>query len=640
MPSPEAPNFNPTPASGESVGETPRQTYQARGETTLRAEHEQRERELLEERAKVMEELQAVRARIASTKQELGIQAAPEGQEQSPTATPENPSTTETPTGTAEPAAPVAPTSGEAPTTTPTGGETPATPATPENPAGSEIPPVSPAPVSPEGNPAQGTTGNTGSTTSGTGAETGTTQGTTGNTSPVAGETGSGDPETQPSPEEIQNTINKAKKNSAFKKVIIGVATVAMAGIMAVGGWLGINALNKNQNQNTEPSRPGIVSVVAEETTTVGENQETKGIYDGYGEKGMWLSDSKGGSYDFASAKETAEACDSDECEMMKYTSRNQVESYADYIANLPEELQPEGFKGLTILEAEKKLEGLSDEDYDAVKQQFDGVIDGAFTRDVTLNGDYHNSYMRLIDPSKPATHDNMELVECTTHENGTKAVEMYWTDDGTAHGKVMGTMTVKISRDGNGSITGGCMQIVNPYGTHSNIYTGMPDIVENPETTPEIPTTPPETTPPTTPPETPPDETIKPKDPDNLTRIDEQILDDIAEDIGSKEVHVTPNSGVSDDDITERPSSDAYQGTSPTIVQNDASRDAEPVQEQVSPENDYSQDRGGAHSDEYAPVQDNPEAQAAADAAEIPIEEAPTSGQELQDVLGDLGIN
>ena len=604
MPNPEAPNFNAAPTSGESTGETPRQTYAARGETTLKAEHEQREKELLEERARLAAELQAVRARIASTKQELGIQDSTEEQGQTPVVSPENPDTSAVPAG-AE---------------TSSGTEAPVAPVAPENPTGTETPSVQPVPTGPEDNPTQGATGS--------------------NVVPTTGESGADDSETQPSPEDVQNTINKAKKSSAFKKVLAGIAVTIIAGAVIVGGWLGINALNKN-NQPTTPDRPGIVSV-AGENTTVGENQEAKGIYDGYGEKGMWLSEDKGGAYDFASARETAEACDDDECEMMKYTSRNQVESYADYIVNLPEELQPEGFKGLTILEAEEKLESLPDEEYDAIKQQFDGIIDGAFTRNVTLDGDYHNSYMRLIDPSKPATHDNMELVECTTHESGTRAVELYWTDDGTAYGKVIGTMTVKISRDDNGSINGGCMQVVNPVGSNTYLYTGMSTVTETPPTeSPDNPNNPDKPDNPDNPdkPDT-PTETIKPKDSDNLTRIDDQILDDIADDIGTDEVVVTPNPGVSDDDITDKPSSDAYQGTSPTIVQNDASRDAEPVQDQVSPENDYSQDRGGANSGEYAPVQDNPEAQAAADAAEIPVDEAPTSGQDLQDILSDLGIN
>ena len=56
MPSPGSPTFNATPATnGELAGETPRQTYEIGGETTLKAEHEQREKELLEERARIMD---------------------------------------------------------------------------------------------------------------------------------------------------------------------------------------------------------------------------------------------------------------------------------------------------------------------------------------------------------------------------------------------------------------------------------------------------------------------------------------------------------------------------------------------------------------------------------------------------------
>lgn len=585
MPSPESPTFNAAPATnGELAGETPRQTYEIRGETTLKAEHEQRERELLEERARIMDRLQVLNAEIAKSKQKLGIQNISEqGQ---------NPVTLE---------------GSEEPENSPAEMGTPVAPVAPGNPTGSETARTQPIPTEPESEPVQDTTGNA---------------------NPATGETGANDPETQPSPEDIQNTINKTKKNKGFKKVIIAAAAVAMAGIMTAGAWLGINAFNKNNKSNNNPDRPSVTDVV-DASSAIGESHEVKGIYDGYGEKGMWLSENKGGSYDFASAKEVAEVCDNDECEMIKYTARNQVESCADYLANLPEELQPEGFKGLTILETEKKLEGLSDEEYEAIEKQFGSNIDKAFTREVTLNGDYHNSYMRLIDPSKPATHDNMELVECTTHENGTKAVEMYWTDDGTANGNIIGTMTVKIVRDDNGDITGGCLQVVNPVGSHSNLYNGMPDVTENP------PTTTPETTPPTTPPET-----MRSKDAENLKRIDKDILDQVAEEIMTGEVRVTPNPGVNEKDLTDKPSSDAYQGTSPDVVQNDTSENAEQIQDQVSSENSYSQNLGGANSGEYSPVQDDQSAQAFADFNAIPVSEATVSGTDLQDILGDVGIN
>ena len=437
---------------------------------------------------------------------------------------------------------------------------------------------------------------------------------------------GEGAPQT-----EAEKTFNKSKKSTAFKVAIAATAVAAIALVTgAIATWFG-----GNNNQTATPDRPGVTDVT-EAGSTAGESKEAEGIYDGYGEKGMWLSQNKGGQYDFSSAKEVAEVCDDDECEMIKYTSHNQVESYADYLANLPEELQPEGFKGLTILETEKKLEGLSKEEFESIKQQCEKVIGGAFTRDVTLNGYYHNSYMRLIDPSKPATHDNMELVECVTYENGTGAVELFWTDDGTANGKIIGTMTIKVTRDDNGNITGGCLQVVNPIDSDTHVYNGMEKITENPPTeTPDQPTTP------TTPdkPDT-PTENIKPKDAENLQRIDQDILDQVAEEIQTGQVNVTPNPGVRDDEQTPKPASESYEGTEAAIVQNDDSTAAEDVGGQISYENEYTENRGGANMGEYAPVQDNQAAQNAADESEIPVNEAPTGGTELQDILGELGIN
>ena len=443
---------------------------------------------------------------------------------------------------------------------------------------------------------------------------------------------GEGDPQNK-----AEKTFNKAKKSTAFKAAIAATVVAAIALVSgAVVTWFGGNA-----NQTATPDRPGVTDVADTDVTT-GENQEAKGIYDGYGEKGMWLSDSKGGQYDFASAKEVGEVCDDDECEMIKYTSHNQVESYADYLANLPKELQPEGFKGLTILETEKKLEGLSDEEFEDLQQKFDGIIDNAFTRRVVVNGEQNNAYMRLRDGNGSVTHGNMELVACTTNESNLEVTQLYWVDK---DGNEIGSMSVKMLPvyDSEENITGfgGCMQVISG---DKHVYTGLTTITENPSTTPTNPGTPTNpdnpTTPPTTPPTNPPDETIKPKDPDNLSRIDEQIQDDIAEDIGTGEVNVTPNPGVSNEDLTDKPSSGDYQGTSPNIVQNDPSKDAEPVQGQVSPENDYSENRGGANSGEYAPVQDDQAAQNAADASEIPVDEAPTGGTELQDILGEMGIN
>ncbi len=256
--------------------------------------------------------------------------------------------------------------------------------------------------------------------------------------------------EQAPTPEEIEQAKNKAKKNKGFKRFLTG----ALAAIIALGISTGI-FLNHNQ-PNEQPNDDTI------QTEFVGE-QEHIGIYDGYGEEGMWLSESKRGQYNFADAGEVAEACDYDECEMIKYAAENQSESMADYLANLPEELQPEGFKGLTILEAEAKLESLSDEEYEELQKQFNAIIDDAFTRDVTLNGRYDNAYMRLKDPNGPVTHDNMELVHCETNENGTGATDFYWLDE---DGNEIGHMTVKLARNFNEKGEAefeGCLQVVDP---------------------------------------------------------------------------------------------------------------------------------------------------------------------------------
>lgn len=481
--------------------------------------------------------------------------------------------------------------------------------------------------------------------------EVASAQGETPTAEPEA-EENEGAGETAPTDAEVAETKKKAKSNHGMQRVMAGV----LAGIAALGVLTGVVLNVRNSKQEVE-TPPAAVETEAD--------HEQIGIKDGYGEQGMWLSESKRGPYNFADASEVAEACDYDECEMIKYTADNQVEAFADYIVSLPEALQPEEFRGLTILEAEDRLESLSPEDYEKVQAHFNQVMDDAFTRDVTLNGRYHNAYMRLQNPDGDVVHENMELVNCVTTENGTQALQFYWLDE---DGNEIGNMTVKISRNFNEkgeAEMDGCEQVVDPEGT-PNKYTGLPEVPDPdtptppPITPPETPTPPPDTptptpptptpptpTPPTPTPPTPtptptPVETIQPKDEDNMIRIDDQILEDIAEDIGTGKVTVdqTPSSVVEQTPITERPSGDAFEGTAPTIVENEAAGGAEAVT--PSGENDYSQNLGGANAENAAtnPVAENPTGQAAADAAETPISELPTSGDALNDALSGFGFN
>lgn len=146
----------------------------------------------------------------------------------------------------------------------------------------------------------------------------------------------------------------------------------------------------------------------------------------------------------------------------------------------------------------------------------------------------------------------------------------------------------------------------------------------------------------------------VTPKDEENLTRIDEQIEEDIETDVHTGDIIITPTEDVTEvEEITEEPAAEDYHEPAPVIVKNEAAEEAEPIQgdaetgvpSQISPENDYSEDRGGANEDNAPaqPVVADQEAQDKADAAEIPIDEAPgvddIGGQDLDDILADLGI-
>ncbi|MBO7718038.1 hypothetical protein J6S37_00890, partial [Candidatus Saccharibacteria bacterium] len=212
----------------------------------------------------------------------------------------------------------------------------------------------------------------------------------------------------------------------------------------------------------------GIGAVSPAETqanvTTTGERAEAeKGIKDGYGERGMYLSEGKTSPYAFAKASEVAAICGNDVFEMMKYAINQQAENAEDYIAFFPRAIQPEGFEGISLAGAEEKLESLSPDKYEAVRKQLLERIDQAFARITTVDGPQKNAYARQKDPSKGYTHDNMELVQCTTNEHNLEVVQFYWLDD---DGNEIGHTNIKITPvyDEEGNIIGykGCMQAIS----------------------------------------------------------------------------------------------------------------------------------------------------------------------------------
>ena len=307
----------------------------------------------------------------------------------------------------------------------------------------------------------------------------------------------------------------KAKHNEGFKKCVAGAVVGAMVLALAFSALKGRDTapttatesehlednnrddLSSSDFDNPAPVSSGELNNLKEPSVIPGiaetldlqdtyEKEAAKGLRDGYGMKGMFLSAKKGlkEAFDFAVASEVAEVYNNNEREMIKGTAENEVEPLSDYIANLSDAVKPAKFKGFGMLEVESKLESMSAEDYDAALKQFKEIMDKALTERVTISGDYQNAYMRLKDESKPATHDNMELVQCVTHEENLEVVRFYWLseDKQTEIGSMLVKMTPVYDEEGNIISYKGCMQVLTKLGEKPEVYKDIPPIPPNPD--------------------------------------------------------------------------------------------------------------------------------------------------------------
>ena len=423
------------------------------------------------------------------------------------------------------------------------------------------------------------------------------------------------------SPEKLAQTKEKAKQKGSIKDFLTKkVLPVVLSASLLIGG---IVAIVSNFN-SVEPSSDQDSKVTeTEKSDKIAENQEAHRGIESLNQliNGSFEQDSNIGCYEDnnkvnqASVGNPRAVADYLGIDFDNATpeERGAISEYVNKSMKYPAAAtlinhgHPD-FAGLSQTEAENKIAHATDQEkqgyQDWLQNEFDhstyhieegkgvmvnhGVIEGADGR--------HSTY------SETDLTGVKILVRTTVQEDGTTVVD-YEKDD--------------------------CANWLYTVVTHSD---GSVVIIVPPPS-PDTPVNPPTPTPT-------PSEQINPKDAANLERINQNILDDIAEDIGTGEVRVTPNPGVSQDDLTEKPSTDAYEGTEANIVQNEPSRQAEPVQDQISPENNYSENLGGANTSEYAPVQANEAAQVTANANETPINQAPTGGQELDNVLNDLGIN
>ncbi|MBR2640976.1 hypothetical protein IKD49_00745 [Candidatus Saccharibacteria bacterium] len=280
----------------------------------------------------------------------------------------------------------------------------------------------------------------------------------------------------------IEALKEKAHKNKALGKVLL----IAGIGALSLCLFFGFNGKNhRNESYGTKTRTESTIDDDREIpnlddlTDSSGEQAEILGIYDGYGEKGMWLdnrNEKQSDSVNFANGEKVLEMFDGDVEEAVKYTAENEVEAFGAYLGCIPQEVKDyygvgQTFqKNMTILEADEALERAPDSLYDKTKKEFFNLMDeAAEEREIVLNGWYDNAYMDLSDKNGSVDHKNMELVKCTTFETGAKATEFVWKDD---NGNVLGSLIVKEA----------CCQPVREKTSGPSPFDGMREIPNDPE--------------------------------------------------------------------------------------------------------------------------------------------------------------
>lgn len=514
--------------------------------------------------------------------------------------------------------------------------------------------------------------------------------------------------------------IEKAKKHPGLKNTLAYAGICAMVGVILTP--IAYHMLKPSEEKKVESSNPQDADWYKEYygrkhwhnpqdadwynkyySRNAGEVERAQGIIDGYGEQGMWLDKNKPGKgFAFANAAEVAKVCYNNPKEMMKYTGRNQVESLAAFIGSMPDRVRPEGFKGLSILQANFKLENISDEAYDKVLAEFNNAIDVSKADAEVVSGTYHNVYMAYrtedgrrvgandtyFDEARNVTHDNMELVRCKTNESNTEVTRFTWTYRSEGGSIMAESMIVKIGPEG-------CIQPISKDGK------GMDNIGEidnedegDDDGGKEIPKviipekgddddtgdkdtsdegtgdedTGDDDTPDSTPSTDPTITILKSKNPERVAQLDKESHEEIAEDVhtGELKVEQTPEAAVDSGkgvfEKTTNPTTSEERredfGKAPEIVTNNTVNPApvinleQPVStpdniqaNQIAPENNPAENLGGANYQNPSentppPVTPNVEAQAQADANEMTQEEARNMSQaEIDDIFASLGL-
>lgn len=311
----------------------------------------------------------------------------------------------------------------------------------------------------------------------------------------------------------------------------------------------------------------------------------------------------------------------------VEMTAYKQAESAAIILT----QVQAEGFKGMSYIRAVEKIKGASDEERAQYQEMLKEIFANSEVAETTV-GEIRDAlrvagqdeelsnmhYYINLDNNQAVlqevkTGDEVKVLSFTYRESATTEYTYYF-----------------LERCYNG------FQVKKVTNTETNEVTYEITVYEK-------------------------DEGDKEKDAENLERIDNQIEENIEEDINTDDFDPgTTEDVTTEEQPTEKPSSDEYTGTGntdDTIVNHVENNDNTGTDGgggegggtetptdvgEVSDENNYSENLGGANADnsEQNPVQPDVAGQNAADNSAIPVENAPDTGSdEFISILEDLGI-
>lgn len=482
------------------------------------------------------------------------------------------------------------------------------------------------------------------------------------------------------SPAEV---AEKSRKNSNYRRIVTEAVILSAAALAAAGVMIGSALSSKNKKEAPTANPVVTESSVSDNNLgeeTVSDNEIENTMYSGetihgvkydyaeYADRDNKISFNAYG-YDYSDQYNDREKS----TEGILGIAEREPEALASYAYSIftDEEKEELGIKGLNMVEIDEKFDqdGGGELQGNLLNKFSDILKDEKNTsfKFYKQNGTEETNYVYFIDENNDGnyTPDELHLEYDTKTRSKAPQVDINRTIIGKdGKGKTVKMLDLNmecgyqpnyerapagVPKSGSKPVAEKTKQPTNKVTTPSSTPTSKP--VTPPSTPPkspepititdQIPT--PTPVPPIIIPEPDPipvsPEVPKPKDTENLKRIDEKIEKDIEDDIGTDDLVITPNPGVSDEDITEKPSDEDYTGTQPNIEQNEESKTAEIVQP-TQPENNYSEDKGGANDENgYKPIQENDSGKKEADQKEIKQENAPTGEKELENALRNIGI-